>query len=216
MSFSPRDREIWERLFDAVPGEWKAAPPSSAMVACLDFLRGSGARTVWDLGCGIGRWAIFLGRAGLSVSGSDFSRRAVRFASRWSAEEGLDQRFVECPVTCNPFPGSRFDAVVAALVLDIVPREEMRQALGHVRAALVEGGIVFALFNPYGSGKSGCASGSGNPTDGITSVSYSDDEVAACFEGFSVLDVRRFEQETRGFFLRRSAGAKSGTEAQPQ
>src|SRR5688500_11242931 len=62
-----RDLEIWDRLFASVPAEWRTAPPSAAMTACAEWLGGLGVRSVLDLGCGIGRWTVWLRQQGFDA-----------------------------------------------------------------------------------------------------------------------------------------------------
>lgn len=195
------DRAIWDGIFIDVPAWWRTAPPSRAMTDCTGFFTARGVRSVLDLGCGIGRWAMHLGRAGFDVSGSDFAPNAVAYARAWAEEEGLPLRFACCPVTGTPFPGETFDGVVAALVLDNIARQEMTVAIERMQAALRPGGVAFCLFNPPFD----CADAEDdNPTAGITRVVYSDAELAAAFPGFDLLDRCSYEAGTRGLFLQRS------------
>lgn len=197
---SERDRAIWNRIFSDVPSGWRTAPPSRAMIDCTAFLQRAGARSVLDVGCGIGRWSVHFARAGLRVSASDFAERAVAYARQWAEEEGQGIRFACCSVTEEAFAGETFDAVVAALVLDNVTRAEMSAAIVRMRSALRPGGVAFCLFNPVVV----CAgAGEENPTAGITRVVYSDAELVAALAGFDVLGLRVYEAGTRGVYLQR-------------
>ncbi len=116
----PKDLEIWDGLFENVPPEWRTAPPSAAMSACAAWLRELGAQSVLDLGCGVGRWTVWLRQQAFDTAGADFAPNGIRYTRAWAAEEGLAIPFVCAPATKSPFPDLRFDAVVAALVLDLV------------------------------------------------------------------------------------------------
>lgn len=204
-----RDRAIWNRIFADVPPEWRTAPPSRAMVDCTAFLSTAGVRTVLDLGCGIGRWSIHLARSGFEVSASDFAERGVTYARSWAGEAGLKVRLRCCAITDDAFPGEMFDAVVAALVLDNVTREEMSAAVLRIRAALRPSGVLFCLFNPDLFCAHENEEPESNPTAGITRVVYTDEELRTAFPGFCVLDVRRYEAGTRGVYLRREESRES-------
>lgn len=204
--FSAKDRALWNGLFADVPAAWRAAPPSRALVECSAFLAASGVRTVLDVGCGIGRWSMHFARAGFSVSASDFAENGVRYAADWARDEGVRVRLRCCPVNRVPFPGERFDAVVAALVLDNVTRREMVEAVACVRASLRTGGVVFALFNPA-LRCVGDVDGTPNPTTGVTQVAYADEELPLLFGGFRMVRLERFEMGTRGVFLMDTAGS---------
>ena len=203
-AFNPHDRAIWNRLFANVPPDWRTAPPSSAMVECREFLLRSEVKSVLDLGCGVGRWAMYLARLGLQVSGSDFAENGLRYAEEWACAEGVRLRLSCCPITEAPFPGERFHAVVAALVLDNVTREQTIAGIECIRASLAANGVVFALFNPAAVCDDS-PEAEDNPTRGITQTQYADEERMAGFEGFTILDFRRYELGTRGLFLRRGA-----------
>ena len=202
LSYSVNDQRQWDELFAAVPPEWKDAPPSEAMKACLKFFLDHGASRILDVGCGVGRWAVYLAKRGMNVKAADFSRNAIDFAIAWGAEENLDIEFACKSITETPFPGEHFDGALAALVLDNISRDEMRSAVSLIRESLVEGGCFFALFNPIMTGEEEEKEAeSGNPTAGITSVRYTNDELMNNFPGFQVIRTELYELGTRGYFL---------------
>jgi SAM-dependent methyltransferase len=201
------NRAAWNSIFADVPEDWYTAPPSQALLECTDYLKSGGTRSVLDLGCGIGRWSVHFARAGMVVSGIDYASNAVELARRWSEAEGLGIRFACREVTDEAFPGETFDAAVAALVLDNMAREEMREAIGRMRAALRPGGLAFCLFNPIAV----CADDEAdNPTAGLTRVVYRDAELDEAFSGFEVVDRRVYEAGTRGIYLRAGVGPTAG------
>jgi SAM-dependent methyltransferase len=203
------NRAAWNSIFADVPESWYTAPPSRAQLECTDYLKSGGIRSVLDLGCGIGRWSVHFARAGLDVSGIDYASNAVELARRWADAEGLGIRFACRAVTDEAFPGETFDGAVAALVLDNIAREDMREAIRRMRAALRPGGLAFCLFNPIAV----CADDdTDNPTTGLTRVVYRDAELVEAFHGFEVLDRRVYEAGTRGIYLRAGVGPTAGAE----
>jgi hypothetical protein len=80
-------------------------------------------------------------------------------------------------ITDNAFPGEFFDAVVAALVLDNVTREEMSAAVLRIRAALTPSGVSFCLFDPDLSCAHEDRGPESNSTTGITRVVYTDEKL---------------------------------------
>lgn len=201
----PDDLAIWEGIFADVPEGWRTAPPSKAMLACRDWLAERGVTSILDLGCGVGRWAVWLARQGFDVAGSDFSANGVDYARAWAEEEGLEIPFVCAPATEIPFPERRFDAVVAALVLDLMSTEEFEVALDVIDASLARVGWLFAVFNPLTCSTEDSFR-EGNPTAGITQISYTDSHLEAIVgdAGFEVVDRAEFELDTRGLLLRRT------------
>jgi len=66
----------------------------------------------------------------------------------------------------------------------------------------VEGDCFFALFNPpMTEEEERKEAESGNPTAGITSVRYTDEELTGSFLGFDIVRAATFELGTRGYFL---------------
>lgn len=204
MSDHEQDRAGWNRILADVPPQWRVAPPSRAMLECTEFLLRHRVRSVLDLGCGMGRWSVHFARAGLEVSAADFASNGIDYARRWAETEGLSIRFRCRSVTEAAYPGERFDAAVAALVLDNIPRENLPRAIECMKGALRGGGVAFALFNPVAV----CADEiADNPTSGLTRVDYTDAELGDAFAGFKVMGMRRYEAGTRGVYLELASGA---------
>jgi cyclopropane fatty-acyl-phospholipid synthase-like methyltransferase len=203
---NPGDLQIWENLFAATPEEiWKTAPASQAMEACRDFFVENGVRSVLDIGCGVGRWAIYLAKNGLQVKGTDFSANAVGIARNWASEEELSVEFSCRTLTETAFPGERFEGVVAALILDNVSREEMLIGVKLIRECLVGKGYLFALFNPIDTREARDAQFEcENPTAGITQMNSTNSEIISALLGFEVLRQGTYEAQMRAFFLRKS------------
>lgn len=203
---SPEDLSIWDRLFADPPQEWRTAPPSTAMEACAAWLREVDARTVLDLGCGVGRWTVWLARQGFATAGVDFAPNGITYARAWADDEGLEIPFTCAPVTERPFPDRRFDAVVAALVLDLISTAEMETALRAIRASLQPRGHLFAVFNPVDAPAPEEAEN--NPTAGVTLIPYTDGEIdrRVSAAGFELRRRQDLDLDTRGFLWRRSPG----------
>lgn len=73
LGFNPQDQKIWNNLFLNVPLDWKTAEATKDMKDCLQFFEMHNVKSVLDVGCGIGIWAMFLSKAGFEVKGYDFS-----------------------------------------------------------------------------------------------------------------------------------------------
>ena len=198
--YNKHDLEIWDDLFSRVPDEWKTAAPSLAMRTCSTWLGEAGSRDVLDIGCGMGRWSVWLARQGFRLWGADFSPRGVAYASKWAKESGLQIPVACTSITARAFPDRRFDAVVAALVFDLVSTPEFTDALEVVRDSLRPLGHLFAVFNPPDPQREG----KDNPTSGLTRVLYSDAEIKEIVgeKGFSLVKSSVLDEGTRGFMWR--------------
>lgn len=91
------------------------------LAACAEGLR-PGAE-VLECGCGLGNSSSLLSRRGFSVTGTDFSGQFIAEARR-RHPEGPGLRFMTADAAQLPFPGSSFDLVCSALLLEHVPDVE--------------------------------------------------------------------------------------------
>lgn len=204
MKHNAKDLAQWEKIFADVPAAWKTAPPTQHMRDCLAFFQREKVKTVLDVGCGIGIWAHYLVKAGMQVTGTDFSSNAIAFAKRWAQEEKLDTEFVCAPATENRFAGTSFDATVAAKILENLSTAEARIAVQNMQTQLRPGGVLYALFNPHFSERQLAElAKSDNPTKGITHINYTDDDIAALLSDFQIIEVKKYDDGFRGFYLRR-------------
>lgn len=101
---------------------------------------------VLDIGCGAGREAVGLARAGFRVVGLDIAPAMVAAARRRAAEEGLDIAFQVGSVTDLDVPPVSFDAAFWAGSYHHVPGRPLRvRTLERLRRALVPGGVLILM-----------------------------------------------------------------------
>jgi SAM-dependent methyltransferase len=96
--------------------------------------------SVLDLGCGPGLYAACLAHKGLRVTGVDYSRRSIEYATQYAAEHHLDIHYrYQNYLTLDD--ESLYDAALL-IYGDLCPLspEQRRTLLGHVRRALKPGG----------------------------------------------------------------------------
>jgi len=120
------------------------APALEALRANLDL---SGARSVFEFGCGTGRFAAELLRVALSPDarylGVDVSATMLRIASERLAP--FAPRATVLPADGAPrFPvaDASVDRVISTYVLDLLPEASIREALGEARRVLGTGGSM--------------------------------------------------------------------------
>ena len=100
-----------------------------------------GAR-VLDVGCGSGQWAVALARRGGEVTGVDLSPKMIARAERHAAEAGVTVRWQVGEAAGIPGPDAAHDAVLARVVLQLVP--DVPAALAEFRRVLRPGGRLLA------------------------------------------------------------------------
>ena len=189
------DRAIWEDIFQEIPSDWYEAPPSDAMVQCRDFFAANPVRRLLDLGCGFGRWAMMLA-GDLDVVGVDYALGGVRAASRWAKRKEAGAQFVTASALTLPFRPMVFDAVLVALLLDNVSREDLGKVMGSVNRVVRAGSPGFFVFNPYLTEQDAARVAEDNPTKNCMHVAYRDEELPGCLEGWAV---RRVAGSKEGF-----------------
>ena len=102
-----------------------------------------------DVGCGAGREALGLARAGYRVVGIDLSPGMIAAAREAAARAGLDIQFRAQSLTELDDPGGTYDGAYIAAALHHVPGRARRvEALRRVWRALVPGGglVLFVVY----------------------------------------------------------------------
>lgn len=129
-------RSGWSELAEiydttrAFPGDGERAVPAEV----ARTLRALGASRILDLGCGTGRYALPLARAGLSVVGADRSPEMLAVLERKRAGERV--AVVRCDAEALPFRRA-FDAVLFAHFLHLLP--SLEALAGELRRVLLPG-----------------------------------------------------------------------------
>ncbi len=209
--YNKSDQIIWDRVFSDIPDEWTQVGPSESMLDCLEYFRNNNVRTALDLGCGIGIWALFLSKSKMKVKGLDFSRKAIDFAKKWSMKENQEIIFDCSPLVDHPFRNELFDGILAAKILDNIPSEQLTATKNQLDRNLSPNGILFGLFNPYmiADQLSQLNIGS-NPTKGITSINFKDDELEQLFPHYELLEFKHYEYGFRGLVWQKPANIREG------
>lgn len=97
-----------------------------------------------DVGCGLGRHALYLAKEGIETYGFDISRRAIEQANRLAAEAGLRvnlsigdmfQRF--------PFGKGYFQAVIITKTIHHGYAKQVYGAIGEIDRVTQRGGYIF-------------------------------------------------------------------------
>jgi len=122
---------------------------------------------VLDVGCGGGRNAELLLRAGFDVHGVDVSEKEVERARRRAAEAAPHapaSQFRQGAIETLPYPDAHFDAVVCVAVLHFArDRAHFDAMVAELRRVVRPGGLLFArlattigvesLVRPLGGGR---------------------------------------------------------------
>lgn len=118
--------------------DWLVPEPLVVEAAALSERPGIG--TALDLGCGVGRHAVFLAEQGMAVTALDASEEGLRQTAAALRAAGLSGDTVLSPMTQLPFPAASFDLVVSWNVIYHGHPPEVEQAAGEIRRVLRPGG----------------------------------------------------------------------------
>jgi SAM-dependent methyltransferase len=185
--YREKDRAVWQRIFATMPPTWFEAPPSDAMEQCRTFFQMNPCARLLDLGCGFGRWALFLaGQGPAEIVGVDYAENGIQAASAWARRAGARARFLVAAATCLPFHRDTFDGVLAALLLDNLSREDLGSAVREINYSTRPGARGFFVFNPYLTEADLASVSDQNPTKDCKHVAYEDDELSACLPGWAL------------------------------
>jgi len=144
---TPERTQGWESIWaglDALPIYWRT--PELAVVAWAKRLWQAGVRQVLDLGCGLGRHAVMLARAGFAVTASDVSPSGLATCAAWLAREGLSATTVLHEMATLPFPDRFFDGLVGYNVIYHTTVAGMRRILAEIGRVLRPDGRLYVTI----------------------------------------------------------------------
>jgi ubiquinone/menaquinone biosynthesis C-methylase UbiE len=106
---------------------------------------------VLDVGCGYGRVALPLARAGFEVEGLDLSEEMVDAGRRAADAEGLRVGFTVASMTSLPYPPESFDAAIClwSAFNELLDEDEQTWAIGEMWRVLRPGGVALIEGRPY-------------------------------------------------------------------
>lgn len=160
--FAPHEVLFWDdphiagQMLEAhLDPEWEAASRPHAIIDrsvewMVSHLPLQAGQHVLDIGCGPGLYCERLARRGLRVTGMDYSRNSIAYASARAREQGVDIEYIYQNYLTLDYDGS-FDAVLL-IFLDfcVLSDQDRDELLVRVRRALKPGGVfVFDVATPF-------------------------------------------------------------------
>ncbi|MEJ2635026.1 MAG: class I SAM-dependent methyltransferase [Calditrichia bacterium] len=110
---------------------------------CLGKMELAG-KTALDLGCGEGRYAVYLAERGCKVIAIDLASAGIQKVKRFAEERELEiEAFVQA-VDQYVFPPDHFDIIVAMTILDHLEHDARKEVIAGIQKSLKKGGILFA------------------------------------------------------------------------
>jgi 2-polyprenyl-3-methyl-5-hydroxy-6-metoxy-1,4-benzoquinol methylase len=88
--FNPNERAGWEQIWQSsnIPHCYQSdAAPNDTVIEWVETIPSGGV--VLDVGCGVGRHVLYLGKHGFRVAGVDIAPSGVKMAQAACAEQGI-------------------------------------------------------------------------------------------------------------------------------
>ncbi|MGW4687680.1 methyltransferase domain-containing protein [Streptomyces sp. HUAS TT3] len=131
----------WDEVWRTDSGRADWSRPHPWVVDEAARLQELGAKDVLDLGCGVGRHALYFAEAGFATSGTDASEAAVRAAREEGDRRGAELALDVGDFTELPYADDSFDYVLAFNVVYHNDEAGLAKVLDEVRRVLRPGGI---------------------------------------------------------------------------
>lgn len=196
----------WDRRWGSAEGRADWLDPEPEVRDAVPLLKARGARAVLDLGCGVGRHALFLAEAGFAVEGIDGSPVGIEEARKSAAARGLNVNLQEAPADLLPFADGAFDYVLSWNVIYHGNQGDVGRRLAEIWRVLKPGGAYQGTMLPTRNGNYGIGRRIAPDTfvnDAIEERShphfYCDAAgVVALFAGFELLSLVQREHKKPG------------------
>jgi tellurite methyltransferase len=198
--------EAWDKRWATAEGRADWLHPDPDVVALLPELKKRGARTALDLGCGVGRHALFLAEHGLAVEAIDGSAVGLAVAREAAQARGVSLALRQGTADTLPFDDNSFDFVLSWNVIYHGTLGDAGRRLAEIWRVLKPGALYQGTMLPtrninYGRGRTVApdtfvvdgAEERGHPhfyCDAATLV--------ALFAGFEMLSLKQQQQRKPG------------------
>jgi tellurite methyltransferase len=150
--------EAWDKRWATVEGRADWLDPEPDVIALLPELKARGARTALDLGCGVGRHALFLAEQGLAVEAFDGSAAGLSVLRETAQARGVSLGLHQGTADALPFDDASFDFVLSWNVIHHGTLGDVGRRLAEIwrvlkPAALYQGTMLPTRNINYGSGR---------------------------------------------------------------
>ena len=132
----------WDRRWSSESGRRGWTIPAPTVAHIVPLLRERAMQDVIDIGCGIGRHALFFAQHGFNCIGIDASPSGLAYARTVAKEKRLQVRFVEAQFTSLPVDVGSIDYALAWNVIYHGTPESVRQAISEIHRVLRPGGLL--------------------------------------------------------------------------
>ena len=197
--------EAWDERWATPEGRADWLVPHPAVAGLVPVLKARGAQHVLDLGCGVGRHALFFAEHGFAVEAIDGAAAGLDFARREAAARGVRLSLRQADADALPFVDESFDYVLSWNVIFHGTMGDVGRRLAEIWRVLKPGG----LFQGTMLSKRDVQFGRGRAIAPDTFIRGSDPKahphfycdlagLAVLFAGFELLSLTQEEQRRPG------------------
>ena len=150
--------DAWDKRWATAEGRAEWLDPEPDVVALLPELKARGARRALDLGCGVGRHAVFLAEHGLTVEAIDGSAAGLAVARATAQARGVSLGLRQETADALPFDDGSFDFVLSWNVIYHGTLGDAGRRLAEIWRVLKPGALYQGTMLPtrnsnYGRGR---------------------------------------------------------------
>jgi tellurite methyltransferase len=150
--------DAWDKKWATEEGRADWLDPEPDVIALLAELKARGARTALDLGCGVGRHALFLAEHGLAVEAIDGSAAGLKVAHETAEARGLSLGLQQATADALPFEDGSFDFVLSWNVIHHGTLGDVGRRLAEIWRVMKPGALYQGTMLPtrninYGRGR---------------------------------------------------------------
>jgi tellurite methyltransferase len=198
--------DAWDKRWATDEGRADWLHPHPAVLTLLPELKSRDVRTALDLGCGVGRHALFLAEAGFAVEAFDGSETGLDVLRETAARRGLTLGFRHGNADALPYPDAAFDFVLSWNVIYHGTLGDAGARIAEIWRVLKPGGLYQGTMLPTRNSNYGIGRRIAPDTfvvDGVEERGhphfYCDVPVlVSLFSGFELLSLTQTQQQKPG------------------
>lgn len=138
-------KDAYIKKFDSVYGSSDSYYGFDLRKEFTDYFNGKNLKGLagLDLGCGEGRYSIYLARHGCEMLSVDRSVEGIKKLKKMATTYHLPIHAEVTDIEDFVFPDNRFDIIIAATILDHLPDQLRLQTISNIKQSLVPGGMLY-------------------------------------------------------------------------
>ena len=133
--------EAWQQNWATESGRARWLEPENDVIAIAANLPRQDRLPILDLGCGVGRHALYLATLGFKVSACDASARGIEITAQQAKQSGICVDLSEGRMTDLPYRNGQFAYVLAWNVIYHGDPTVVRRTIAEIRRVLRPGGL---------------------------------------------------------------------------